>query len=145
MRTMHLVHQLVCLLVIATGLSSGLHFFSPRAFSEKSPSGRSPAEIYSMISSNIRPIIIDVRSPLEYTNGHIPGAINIQVRDWEALIDAIVAKGFPSRHLVFYCGTENCGFAKSIAQRVASEFGSERVSWIRGGWIAWEDLKLPKS
>ena len=59
--------------------------------------------------------IIDVRTPAEYAQGHLPGAINIPLNEIEARIGSVVAnKNTP---LMLYCRSGNrSGQAQKILQ-----------------------------
>lgn len=67
-------------------------------------------------------IVVDVRSPLAFSGGHYPGAINIPLD----LIDAAIATASVRRHhpLVLYCAT---GMRSASAQRILQEAGFTRV------------------
>ena len=45
-------------------------------------------------------MLIDVRSPKEYANGHLPGAINVPVDEFERHVDELLAEG---REMILYC------------------------------------------
>ncbi len=49
-------------------------------------------------------LIIDVRNPFEYREGHIDGAINIPVHELRSKMEEIKSKGKP---VVTYCSTGN--------------------------------------
>ena len=58
-----------------------------------------PAELHARQKSETAPVVIDVRTPAEYSSGHIPGAVNIpfdQVAQRIAEVDA-------SNGVALYC------------------------------------------
>ena len=61
------------------------------------------------------PVWIDVRTPAEYAQGHLPGAINIPLNEIEARIGSVAAdKNTP---LMLYCRSGNrSGQAQKILQ-----------------------------
>src|SRR5262245_39585056 len=60
-----------------------------------------PSELAARISSAEAPIILDVRSPEEFSSGHIPGAVNIPL---DELAERLVALGLPSTdEVVVHC------------------------------------------
>ena len=68
------------------------------------------ARVAKKLSSN--PLIIDVRSPGEFSNGHYQGAINIPLQKLEQSLKRVGAKGRP---VLVYCATgTRSGRAKSI-------------------------------
>ena len=80
--------------------------------------------------------LIDVRTPEEFAEGHLAGAINIPVDDFDpaALPDAGAAER------VLYCrSARRSGVA---AEKLAQASGSVAVH-LEGGILAWEKAGLP--
>lgn len=81
-------------------------------------------------------LIVDARSPEEFAEGHIPGAINLPhdlVASDTTLVESIDAGGRP---VIAYCGGEGC----EVSVAVAEEFclaGHERVAVFAGGYPRW--------
>ncbi|KAF2154298.1 Rhodanese-like protein [Myriangium duriaei CBS 260.36] len=97
------------------------------------------------LSSNSPPdtILIDVREPSEYAEGHIPGAINIPVKSQpEALMLAEdefedrfgFEKPQPDVHTVFYC---RAGVRSRAAAQIAERAGYKDVGDYSGSWLDW--------
>ena len=82
------------------------------------------------------PSIIDVRSPKEWSEGHIEGALHIPVGDMEVRVDTI-PRGKPI-HMI--CGS---GYRSSIATSVLRRAGKTEVINVTGGMTAWNAQKLP--
>jgi phage shock protein E len=83
-------------------------------------------------------LVLDVRTPAEFTDGHLPGAVNIDVqaadfRDQVAALD-------PEQPVLLYCRSGN----RSVAAReVLAELGFADVIDVQGGILAWADAGLP--
>ncbi len=45
-------------------------------------------------------LLVDVRSPREFANGHLPGAVNVPIDEFERHVDELLE---PHRPLVLYC------------------------------------------
>lgn len=64
--------------------------------------------------------VIDVRTPAEYAEGHLDGAVNIDVQD-QALFEAALTDLDPDAAYVVYCRSGNRS-AAATAQMVAAGF-----------------------
>ena len=54
-------------------------------------------------SSASAPLILDVRSPMEYATGHVEGSVNLPL---DRFVDAYASLiGDPSRQVVVYCAS----------------------------------------
>ncbi|MCA9793462.1 MAG: MBL fold metallo-hydrolase [Candidatus Eremiobacteraeota bacterium] len=80
--------------------------------------------------------ILDVRSPQEWNNGNIPGAIHQFVPHLEANLAALDR----DRPVAVYCGT---GYRASIGASILKRNGFDRVANIPGSWKAWRAADLP--
>ncbi len=76
-------------------------------------------------------LILDVRQPEEYAEGHLPGAINIPLRDLAKNLDALPDL---NAEIVVYCGS---GFRSSIAMTALQILGYTKVRNMKGGYGAW--------
>lgn len=79
-------------------------------------------------------VLVDVRGPLAYQRGHLPGAINIPGR----LITAGLLAGYPKDTLfVVYCAGPHCNGANKAAVKLAAlEYP---VKEMIGGVTGWLD------
>ena len=76
--------------------------------------------------------IIDVRTPGEYKQGHIPGAQNINVRS-ETFVTEI-QKLSKSDTLLVYCRS---GRRSLYAAQVMVSFGFKKIYDLEGGFLDW--------
>jgi len=83
-------------------------------------------------------VLVDVREPDEWANGHIPGAIYIPRGFLELRIEDKVPD--KSKEVVVYCagGTRSAFGAKSL-----QELGYENVVSMIGGFGKWKETGLP--
>ncbi|WP_447939261.1 rhodanese-like domain-containing protein [Pseudoxanthomonas mexicana] len=93
-------------------------------------------------------VLIDVREPAEYVQGHLPGAINLPRGVLEFQIHAHPAMACTSsealavadRELVLYCLT---GGRSALAADSLQALGFTRVRSLAGGLTAWRNASHP--
>lgn len=104
---------------------SAIHVVKPTEFKEKS----------------INQVIIDIRTPQEFNQGHIEGAININFFD-NSFIEQI-GKYDKSKPIFLYCRSGNR--TSSAAAKVA-KLGYGEIYDLQGGIMSWsrENLQIIK-
>lgn len=93
-------------------------------------------------------VLIDVREPAEYAQGHLPGAINLPRGVLEFQIHAHPAMACTTsealavadRELVLYCLT---GGRSALAADSLQALGFTRVRSLAGGLTAWRNAGHP--
>lgn len=83
-------------------------------------------------------IVIDVRTPEEFAEGHLSGARNIDIRG--SGFDDQVGDLDPDASYLVYCRTAN---RSAGARQLMTELGFRDVADIAGGTVAWTDAGLP--
>lgn len=97
----------------------------------------SPKEFSEKISQEKAKNLVDVRTPDEFKEGHIKGAINI---DWNsANFESELNKLDRKNPLFLYCLS---GGRSGNAIRKAKEMGFEKIYGLTGGTMAWRAEKL---
>jgi TolB-like protein/class 3 adenylate cyclase/rhodanese-related sulfurtransferase len=86
-------------------------------------------------------VFVDVRSVGYYNEGHIPGAIHL---DLETDLTAASLSEFVSKddEVVFYCFGESC-YLSAHACAKALTWGFRKVYYFPGGFPAWKDAGYP--
>ncbi len=95
-------------------------------------------------------VLVDVREPDEYAQGHLPGAVNLPRGVLEFQIHAHPAMGcvadealaVPSRRVVLYCRT---GGRSALAADSLRQLGFTDVCSLAGGFEAWRNADLSVS
>ncbi|MFY8020889.1 MAG: FAD-dependent oxidoreductase, partial [Bacteroidia bacterium] len=82
-------------------------------------------------------VLIDVRTILEYENGHIPGAIHIPVDDLRSRIHEIN----PTQQIYLYC---QGGLRGYLAQQILKQNGIHSSLNLSGGYQVWNTCMLEK-
>ena len=97
-----------------------------------------PRDLMAYLEIAERPVVLDVRSPEEYAEGHVPGAVNVPYDQIGARLDFLDA--YRDRGFVVYCRT---GRRAGIAETVLIEAGFEHVWDLEGHMVAWMEQGLP--
>ncbi len=74
--------------------------------------------------------LIDVRQPSEYEEGHIPGAVNIPIREITKHLDAIPM----DEAVIVYCQS---GYRAAMATAALQTLGYDNVKAFGGSYKAW--------
>ena len=77
--------------------------------------------------------VIDVRTPVEYAEGHIQGAQNIDVKSGAFVTE--IEKLSKSDTLLVYCLS---GRRSLYAAQVMVSFGFQKIYDLEGGFLNWE-------
>jgi hydroxyacylglutathione hydrolase len=82
------------------------------------------------------PLVIDVRQPTEFEDGHVPGALSIGAGDLPDRLDELPR----DRPIATICAS---GYRASVAASLLRAAGFERVAWVAGGVPTWEAAGYP--
>jgi sulfur dioxygenase len=94
-----------------------------------------PAELQALRGQAPGPLLVDVRTPLEFESEHIEGALNIPLEQLEARAEEIAEPG----DLVIVCRTS---VRATIAAESLARTG-RRARVLDGGMLAWRRARLP--
>src|SRR3972149_3443244 len=97
-----------------------------------------PAELKKRLDAGEPVVVVDVRDPDEYRDGHIEGSANISRGFLEFRIGTVASE--PSTPIVLYCQT---GLRSVLAARQLKELGYEHVVNLQGGFQKWAQSGLP--
>ncbi|MEE9207000.1 MAG: rhodanese-like domain-containing protein [Gemmatimonadota bacterium] len=96
------------------------------------------SELASRIDDGTAPFVLDVRTPAEYAEGHIAGAVNIPHTE---LADRLSELEFEtSEEIVVYCRT---GRRARVAEAILAEAGYTGVRDLQGHIQGWRAAELP--
>ena len=90
-------------------------------------------------------LVLDVREPEEYREGHLPGAINVPRGMLEVAADHEHEKRDTRlwdrrRKILCYCGG---GFRSALAAKTLQEMGFQETVSLKGGYTGWTDAAKP--
>jgi len=94
----------------------------------------SQVELMQRIKANHADLILDVRSPQEYAEGHIPGAINIPHNQLGSRLAEIGS--YKDKDVVLYCGSGRC---VGLAANTLRAAGFSKLLHLDGDMNAWRN------
>ena len=81
-------------------------------------------------------VFIDARHEYDFQQGHIPGAINIPLSEFDS--KATMINNLPrNKTLVTYCDGQECNSSVALAQKLL-DAGFQHVNIFFGGWNEWK-------
>ena len=83
------------------------------------------------------PLWIDARSRAEYRDEHVPGALPLNVENWESLVPKLLEAWEPDRAVIVYCSSPGAQASREVAERLR-DFKLGSVFVLHGGWKAWK-------
>jgi rhodanese-related sulfurtransferase len=97
------------------------------------------AALLQQLQSGDKPLVIDVRTPQEYSAGHVPSAINIPHTEIAARLGEI--SQHKDQPVVIYCKS---GRRAAIAATALQQAGFTRLLHLEGDMAAWHANGLPQ-
>ena len=88
--------------------------------------------------NNEHPLILDVRTPGEYSSGHLQDAVLIPVQELQGRLKELAA--FKDREILVYCATGN---RSTVASKILIDNDFRQIVNMRGGIYDWVKRKLP--
>ncbi len=95
-------------------------------------------ELLAAMQGGEVPLILDVRSAQEFSDGHVPGAVNIEYTQLAERLDEIASR--KERPVVVYCET---GVRAGIAEKILKRGGFRQVRHLEGDMRAWRERGRP--
>lgn len=89
-------------------------------------------------------VFVDVRPPQSYAHSHIPGALNLPVRDLRTRAEAVLGHLPKDAVIVTYCDGSSCQ-SSTIAARFLEQEGYVNVRAFYQGWVSWVSAGYPTS
>ena len=88
-------------------------------------------------------LFLDARSPEEYAEGHIPGALEFYANDFEKFAPQILPQ-LKDKHqeLIAYCHGSSCDLSLQLANALMQQ-GYTNVKVFFGGWPEWKKANYP--
>ena len=105
-----------------------------------------PKELKAKLDAKEDFLLIDVREPAEFEHSHIDGAHLVPRGIIEAAADTSYPKHYPplsgarNQQIVLYCATSG---RSAMATAVLQMMGYKNVLNLAGGFVRWEEEKMP--
>ncbi len=93
-------------------------------------------ELRSRLDEQCNLLIVDVRRPAEYANGHVPGAVNLPLVHLERIADRLSRE----RPIAVVCAS---GYRSSAATSLLAKHGYKNLFNIVGGTNGWINAGYP--
>lgn len=87
-------------------------------------------------------IFVDARSTGVFVNGHIKGAVNLFVYDFEKEFPVFIDKFSKETPLILYCDGKDCDLSPMLAKKLFDS-GYRKISHFPGGWYEWVRADYP--
>jgi rhodanese-related sulfurtransferase len=88
-------------------------------------------------------LFLDARSPKEYQEGHIPGALNFSTLEMDKFAPLVMPQlKDKNQEIIAYCNGGDCTLSLELA-RTLVEQGYTRVEVFEGGWPEWKKAGNP--
>jgi rhodanese-related sulfurtransferase len=88
--------------------------------------------------ANLKPVIVDVRTPGEFAGGHLEGAVLIPVQEFQRRLGELAP--YKQAPIFVYCRSGN---RSTVAAKLLVDSGFENVINLRRGIVDWTQEGLP--
>jgi rhodanese-related sulfurtransferase len=123
-------------MLITVALASGGLLLWP-VLQNASGGGLSPAAAVQLMNRE-KAVVVDICEPDEYARGHLAGAKNLPLSQFEAKLPTLVKnKALP---VILVCQS---GARSGRALAIAKKLGYEQAQSLGGGLAAWSAANLP--
>jgi phage shock protein E len=95
-------------------------------------------ELMQQAQNNRGMLLIDVRTPGEFSAGHVPGAINIPHTELAKRLDEI--RPYHDKGVILYCES---GRRAGMAEGILRDAGLDNIRHLEGDMAAWRQSGLP--
>jgi len=85
---------------------------------------------------------VDARPPALYQEGHIQGALNVPLAEFDQKMERVLTELPEESLIVTYCDGEDCDLSALLALKL-KEIGYENVRVLHNGWSVWKSHQLP--
>jgi rhodanese-related sulfurtransferase len=110
---------------------------SPEAAPTAAPVSATDVPVW--LESNPNAVVVDVRTPEEFADGHIDGA-KLIVWGAKGFEDRVQAELDPEQPVLLICRSAN---RSKLAADVMKNFGFRNLAELEGGMLAWNQAGLP--
>ncbi len=101
-----------------------------------------PLEDAAALFADNAVVFLDARSPVEFDQGHIQGAINLPWHDVDNYFETVIMTLDPEAMYITYCDGETCSLSHDLAM-LLKDLGFTRIKVLVNGWTLWKEHDLP--
>ncbi|MCO6412711.1 MAG: rhodanese-like domain-containing protein [Thiogranum sp.] len=118
---------LVLIMLCGAALAIAADYLSPAL---------TPQQVSEKLAADPALQVVDVRKPVEFAVGHIPGAVNMPIDELDLRVDELGG----DREVLVYCIN---GARTRRAEHVLLDNGIENIYHLQGAFQAWIQAGLP--
>ncbi len=85
---------------------------------------------------------LDARRGEQFDKGHIPGAMLLNIYEWDELMMPVVnaLSDGPRRTVIIYCDAQKCSASRELREKIINfGLGEFDIRVLHGGWPAWKE------
>ena len=127
------------LTVAAVLLAGGLYFLYLKGYILANFESLTPKQAYEMIQNDPDVVVLDVRTPQEYAEGHLQGSTLVPVQTIDRALGEGKLEPLKGKKIVVYCRS---GVRSVKASRKLADHGFVPYN-VKGGINAWKSEGLP--
>jgi len=143
------LRQAFFIVVAGTALGLAANGLSPRRIPFLTPPKAPPraADVVTLqdaqaLWSSGTNFFLDARAPADYQAGHIAGALNLPIDDFDNYYPQVEPMLTPDATIVAYCDGQDCDLSHRLMDRLR-ELGYHHVRLLVNGWTTWHTAGLP--
>lgn len=135
-----MIGQFVILVLLAV-LAGGVNGFLNPKVPAWNPNELGDGEVSLVIVRSWEgPVLwIDARSEEAFAEEHIPGAVLLNLDEFDALLPGFFDVWEGNEKLIVYCDSRQCGASEAVALRLREDLAMEEVFVLKGGWSEWKE------
>ncbi|WDP88876.1 MAG: rhodanese-like domain-containing protein [Desulfobacter sp.] len=99
-----------------------------------------PLKVKRMIDSGLV-VLVDVRRPDMYSQGHLPGALSYPLSEYDQIIGRFLETVEKDAPLLLYCAGVTCRDSHTFGARLM-KLGYTDVSVYAGGYSEWQEMEF---
>jgi len=81
---------------------------------------------------------VDARPLTQFDKGHVPGALLLNLENWDSLIPKFLDAWDPDKTVIVYCDGGSCDASRAVADRLRDDYQIKPIYVLKGGWPAWQ-------
>jgi rhodanese-related sulfurtransferase len=135
-------------LLLALGVAGALGTYHwkedrPELYLVSEPAGPDEITVRDAIAleKQGRVLWLDARRRSEFDKAHIPGAMLLNLYEWEDLVTPVVMSLSENmeRTVIIYCDAKKCTASRELRDKLlTSGLGDLDIRVLHGGWPAWQ-------
>ena len=127
----------IAIVIAAVLVIAAVAVFFTTAQNAKTPQ-ISQVDFQTLMASENKPLVLDVRTPKEFAEGHIPDALNISHDQLEHKLAFLEAN--KSKDIIVYCRS---GRRATYAEGILRDAGFTKLKHLEGDMSGWKKAGLP--